>query len=107
MKEEKSEFLKQVSELTEQLNQLIKDSEGKSLIVIATDSEDGEKEVKEFISVNGNASRLAESLSVFATKEKTVEIFERAVKLASLKMISGILKNVMESERDSVKQSKK
>jgi len=99
MKEEKSEFLKQVSELTEQLNQLIKDSEGKSLIVIATDSEDGEKEVKEFISVNGNASRLAESLAVLATKEQTSEIFERAVKFASLKMISGIINNIAESEK--------
>lgn len=103
MKDEKSEFLKKVSELTEQLTELMKTTEGSSLIVIATDSVEGESDVKEFVCVNGNGSRLSTSLAVLATKEQTSEIFERAVKFASLKMISGIINNIAESEKQPKK----
>lgn len=97
MKEEKSEFLKQVSELTEQLNELVNNSEGKSLIVIATDSSDGDESVNEFISVQGSSGRLATSLSVFALQKATSEMFARSVKLASIRMISDVVKNITES----------
>lgn len=92
---EKREFARQLEQIAETLTQAVKNNEG-LVILIGTDrkesddNEDGDTQV--IIAVGGKGGQVIEGLANFFAEEKTAPLATEAMKLATLKKLSRLLK---------------
>lgn len=93
---EKREFARQLEQIAETLTQAVKNNEGLAFILIGTDrkesddNEDGDTHV--IIAVGGKGGQVIEGLANFFAEEKTAPLATEAMKLATLKKLSRLLK---------------
>lgn len=93
---EKREFARQLEQIAETLTQAVKNNEGLAFILIGTDrkesddNEDGDTQV--IIAVGGKGGQVIEGLANFFAEEKTAPLATEAMKLATLKKLSRLLK---------------
>lgn len=95
--EEKREFAQQLEQIAETLTQAVKNNEGRAFILIGADvkdNKDGESEnVQGIIAVGGKGGKVIEALANLFSQEQTAPLVSEAMKLATLKKLSRLLKN--------------
>jgi hypothetical protein len=94
MKEEKkSEFSSKMEEIAKQATALVEKDSKKSVIIIATESDDDGTAAT--IAIAGRGGELARAISEFATNDGSKELLVAGLKLAQTKMMFQSIEKVM------------
>lgn len=91
-KRTKSEFSARMNEIAEEATKLVEGQKNKSVIIIATESDDDGTET--MIAVSGYGGELTKGIAQFATRDESKGLFARGLELAvindKLAVINGI-----------------
>lgn len=86
MKEEmKSEFISKMESIAQEATQLVKDDTKKSVIIIATDTDDDGTGA--IVAIAGKGGEIAKGIAELATNEETKHILVTGLKMAQAKMM--------------------
>lgn len=93
MKEElKSEFASKMEEIAKQVTALVENDPKKSVIIIATESDNEGTGV--VIAIAGRGGKLAKGIAEFATNEESKSVLVAGLKLAQTKMMFQTLEKI-------------
>lgn len=89
MKKERSEFSSKMLEIAKQAMELTGKGSKRSVIIIATESDD--ENTCATIAMAGNSKDLSQGIAEFATRDQTKRIFASGLKMAQHKMMASAI----------------
>lgn len=87
---EKGEFLSKVEAFASETAEMVSPKNGvkRSIVILATESVDGEEATKQIIGVAGHGGQIAYSIAKFANQEDTRPLLKKGLELSMIETIA-------------------